>query len=62
MHHSVQPCGCTIFYFIILHLAVILFSVSSFNPAVGSSYIPQACYTINSYCSLFISSLDADNY
>ena len=35
MHRAAQPCVCTIFYFIIPHLAFIVFIVSYLYRAVG---------------------------
>ena len=62
MRHAVQPCNCTIFYFIRPHLALILFNVFYFNHAIGSSAIPQACYNSNSRCYLFLASLETNSY
>ena len=41
VRRAVQPCGCTIFYFIRLYIAFIVFNVSSFNHAIYISAIPQ---------------------
>ena len=62
MHSSVQTCGCTIVYFVRPHLAFIVFSGYYFYRDVVSSAIPQACYTSNSCCSMFLTYSEANSY